>query len=239
MNMNNWNTDERSQMEARIQAAIALRDFDSVVKIADPFLNEFMVSIPKELAMVLAHLSQQYGRQFPATQIFTAFLRGWRQGEPGRKLENTEYEMKSEIDLLTSKNSTDLFLTYANRINDYFYDAVWLYAKTDDPAAKLAAQSAAAVAQDEQRESLIGYLRALADDWAQRSPNIPMVNQRLERLADDISSGDWNLEDTVDFKRKLAEVDPEYFYALAGSDPTVFRDRFEEIFRDYDMWYPK
>ena len=61
-------------------------------------------------------------------------------------------------------------------------------------------------------------------------PATPEAATRLHDLARDIASHDWSLEDVVDQKARLRTADREYLYALDGSDPTIFRHRFSELF---------
>jgi len=125
-------------------------------------------------------------------------------------------------------------LEHAQRINDYFANAVrvWLYA--DDQAAHNAALAAAKVAAKEQRESMVKYLNGLSEDYADVD-DVPSVNaehvcNHLVPLAAEISKKDWGLVDIYRAKMDLWKQDTEYAEALDRADPGVFSRRWPSLF---------
>lgn len=116
----------------------------------------------------------------------------------------------------------------AGDINDYFADAVWVFQRTDDPIARLAALTAAKVAAGMQRASMIQYLRATAE--VERQSGNGEVGQRADQLADEIALHDWGLADIIEAKRALWGVDTQYGQALDKFDSGIFRRRFPDLF---------
>ncbi len=233
-----YSHEEECLLTQQISSELASDSFISLSNLITPYAVGIIVrNFPDEILSNLKRLQEEWGELFIRWQLVTAFLRGWRASEAGDRFASAESELNSEIEFLVSQNSTTIGITFASRINDYFCDAVWLFAKTADPSARLAAHCAGAVAQDEQRDSLILYLEALSNDWLERTPEISSVSDRLEDLADELNSRDWTLEDSIELKTKLSKANLEYLIALGGSDPTVFRHRFPDIFHDYDLIY--
>jgi len=119
----------------------------------------------------------------------------------------------------------------AQKINDYFADAIWVYRYTADPVVRLAALAAAKVAAGAQRTSMVNYLRVTAGD-ARRLAGGDDVAYRLNQLADDISLRDWTVSDSMYDKEALWKLDAEYGRALDKFDAGVFRRRFPQLFPD-------
>lgn len=125
----------------------------------------------------------------------------------------------------------------AAKINDYFADAVWVYMQTSDPVVRLAALTAAKVAEGAQRASMVNYLRVAAADTREieRSDDIAY---RLNQLADEISLRDWTIGDVTHAKRALRKLNDEYGKALDKFDGGVFRRRFPDLFPDSKQLAP-
>lgn len=236
-NIKNYNNEDQATLGGRISLALTSGSFTDVSNIVAPYATKMFETVPEDFLTILQRLEGEWGELFIRWQLATAFLRGWRASDAGHRLESAELEMMSEIEFLISQNLTNIALTLSSRINDYFSDAVWLFAKTGDPSARLAAHCAGAIAQDEQRASLMLYLEALSEDWLTRTPELPTIYYRLQDLANEINSKEWTVEDVGELKIKLSKVNLEYLIALGGSDPTVFRQRFPDTFHDYDLIY--
>lgn len=223
-------TQDNTPIDVAITTALAACDYDKADLLASQLMLEFVKTLPREQLSILKKLDSIVAPRFLATRLLTAFFRGWRSGQRSARLVNAANEMRLEVDFLLSHKPTDILSILAHRINDYFFDAVWVFVKTSDPAARLAALCAAVVADTEQRRSMIGYLTGLASNWQVLAPGTPEAPRRLHDLAKEIESREWSLQDIADQKARLGTVDREYVYALDGFDPTIFRHRFSELF---------
>lgn len=115
----------------------------------------------------------------------------------------------------------------AERINDYFADAVLVYVQNHDPIVRMAALAAAKVAAGVTRTSMVNYLRVMA---AREDIGDDDACYRLNQLADEISLRDWTVQDARYEKNALSKLEPEYRLALDKFDSTVFRRRFPQFF---------
>lgn len=226
-----------SEPEKGIHALLATQDFDSLLRLITPVVVERIKYLSSEEKGALEAIGRAWGLQTIHYHLFVAFLRGFRSGEEGARLSSADSEVSNELRFLTHNTQIDIALSCSRRINDYFCDAVWLFIKTDTPAARLAALTAGAIAQDDQRKSLIGYISDVAGDWRSRSPSTKSVADKLDALAAEISGTEWTLQDTIDLKSQLRSIEPEFFFCLAAPDPTVFRSRYPEIFAEHDLWF--
>lgn len=111
-----------------------------------------------------------------------------------------------------------------NRTSDYFWDAILVYCRYQDPTVRMAALTAAKKASREQRTSMINHLRSFAVDEEQD------LSFALNELADEIAVRDWTIRDAVAQGARLAELDEEYAIALDRFDAGVFRRRFPDVF---------
>jgi hypothetical protein len=225
-----FGTQDNTPIDIAITTALAAQDYDKADLLASQFMLEFVKTLPREQLLILKQLDSIIAPRFLATRLMTAFFRGWRPAQASARLANAASEMRVEVDFLLSHKPPEILSILSHRINEYFCDAVWVFVKTSDPSTRLAAFCAAVVADSEQRRSMVGYLTAIASDWQVLAPATPEAATRLHDLARDIASQDWSLEDVVDQKARLHTADREYLYALDGSDPTIFRHRFSELF---------
>lgn len=123
---------------------------------------------------------------------------------------------------------------HANRINDYFCNAVMVYAWLGDQDAKLAALAAAKVAAGKQRASMLEYLNGMAADLVQYMPlsgTSEQLGARLRELEREIKAKDWDLADIREEKGRLLNRNPEYLTALDKADPDVFIRRHPDLFK--------
>jgi len=123
--------------------------------------------------------------------------------------------------------------THSKRINDYFANAVRVYALTGDEHTRCAALSAAKVAARKQKSRMIAYLLAMAFDIKHAmgdDPGAELPIQRLLTLKRDIEAKNWNLTDAAREKDRLSELEPEYLEALNRADPSVFERKHPELF---------
>ena len=118
---------------------------------------------------------------------------------------------------------------HAAAINDYFCDAVTVYALAGDESARVAALAAAKVAASLQRASMVEYLRGMAS-FAEGQPGGDVIRKKLLELADEITSKDWGQGDIIAQKRLLAIAEPAYLRALESADPSIFRKKWPSAF---------
>ena len=114
-------------------------------------------------------------------------------------------------------------------INDYFRNAVMVHGLLGDEAARVAALTAATVAAERQRRSMVTYLRAMASDAAGQ-PNGAAIGQRLINLADEIAGKGTSLEEVRAWKERLGALSPDYLAALNRPDPSVFARKWPSLF---------
>ena len=123
--------------------------------------------------------------------------------------------------------------THSKRINDYFANAVKVYALTGDEHTRCDALCAAKVATRKQRSRMIAYLLAMAFDIKHAIGDGPVSElpiQRLLTLKKDIEAKNWSLTDAAREKDRLSELEPEYLDALNHADPSVFERKHPEYF---------
>ena len=124
----------------------------------------------------------------------------------------------------------------AESINDYFFDAAIVYAFAGAEAEKVAAVTAGKVAAEEQRASMIAFLRGAASDTElEKVADGHLVRRRLLEVADRIAAKDWTIEDVRVQKAFLKKVNPEYLTALNNFNPRVFRKKWPSLFASQRM----
>lgn len=124
----------------------------------------------------------------------------------------------------------DQDLRHAERISEYFLNAVRVYIFTGDKAAMTAALAAAKVAAYKQRMSMVKCLDAIGQVLGSDGIN-GIIAERLNSLKVEIVAKDWGIADAIEENQKLEQLDPEYQHALAKADPKVFTRRYPELFR--------
>jgi len=126
----------------------------------------------------------------------------------------------------------------SKRINDYFCNAVKVYAFTGNWDSRIAALAAAKVVAGTQRNSMLAYLRGLASDLKKMSESEselkPFVDQFVESAAElegEISAKQWTISDIKTHKEELRNANSEYLNALNRGDPFVFVRKFPDLFK--------
>lgn len=125
----------------------------------------------------------------------------------------------------------------AKRINDYFCNALRVYAFTGGQDARIAAVAAAKVAAAAQRNSMVAYLRGMASDLKQMSESEPefrlladQFGEAAAQLEKDISVNVWTISDIREQKEELGKANPDYLKALNKADPSVFARKSPHLF---------
>jgi hypothetical protein len=126
----------------------------------------------------------------------------------------------------------------AKRINEYFCNAVRVYALTNEEDARLAIVTAAKVAAKTQRGSMVISLKRIASDINKMSENDsklkPFTDKFIEssiELAEEISSREWTINEITKQKEELANINQEYLVALDKADPTIFSKKHPQLFK--------
>jgi hypothetical protein len=218
-----------ADVQDSIRAALATGDDQVATQLVTRVLASLLQALPAEKLSALRSLDSAIGRQFLTSRFLAAFRRGWRMGG-NHPLEMALREVTAEIEFLLGRTPNEILTALADRINDYFCNAARVFAANNDQSARTAALAAAKVAANEQRESMVMYLRAIAADYRSAVGSSGDLPDRIEALAAEISRKDWQLEDIMIQKRLLGEQDPQYLEALDGSDPTIFVHRFPHLF---------
>lgn len=117
----------------------------------------------------------------------------------------------------------------ASNVNNYFSNAVTVYAIAGEDAARIAAVTAAKVAAAQQRASMLVMLRRIASDVG-RLPGGELIRHRLLEIADEIAAKDWTTQDIRIQKALLGEANPDYLIALNNFDPDVFSRKWPSLF---------
>lgn len=118
-------------------------------------------------------------------------------------------------------------------INNYFANAITVYALKNHEDAKKAAFAAAKVVASIQRKSMISYLEGMASDIIQIVPSkleAELIAVRLRALRIEIELKDWTIDDIREEKERLSEINPEYLDALNKADPDVFVRKHPDLF---------
>ena len=126
----------------------------------------------------------------------------------------------------------------AKRINEYFCNAVRVYALTNEEDARIAIVTAAKVAAKTQRGSMVKSLQRIASDINKMSENDsklkPFTDKFIEssiELAEEISSREWTINEITKQKEELANINQEYLVALDKADPTIFSRKHPQLFK--------
>ena len=125
----------------------------------------------------------------------------------------------------------------AKRINEYFSNAVRVYALTNEEDARVAIVTAAKVAAKRQRGPMIKSLKRIASDINKMSENDKKLKPFTDKfvkssieLADEISSREWTISEINKQKEELGSINSEYLVALDKADPTIFAKKHPQLF---------
>jgi nitrous oxide reductase len=128
--------------------------------------------------------------------------------------------------------------SHAKRINEYFCNAIRVYALTNEDDARVAIVTAAKVATKKQRISMVKYLRDMASDIKQMNENDsklkPLTDKFIKSsidLAEEISSREWTISDIHKQKEKLKNINADYLVALDNADPKIFAKKHPQFFK--------
>jgi hypothetical protein len=126
-----------------------------------------------------------------------------------------------------------LLFKHSKKINDYFFNAVRVYALRGEEDAGCAALIAAKVAGKNQRQSMIENLSKMASNVMKNFPDKntrKSVADRILFLKGEVENKAWNSRDFREEKGKLSKINPEYLSCLNRSDPSVFKRKYPNLF---------
>ncbi|MDX1776295.1 MAG: hypothetical protein R3297_06910 [Desulfobulbales bacterium] len=128
--------------------------------------------------------------------------------------------------------------TKAKRTNDYFCNAVRVYALTEEEDARVAILTAAKAAAKKQRHSMVKYLQSMASDMEKVSKEKTEIKSHIDAfikssrdLVEEISLQEWSSSDIINQKKELENINPQYLIALEKVDPTIFAQKHPELFK--------
>lgn len=126
-----------------------------------------------------------------------------------------------------------LLIWWMNRgsgaINDYFVNAVTVYALGGEEMAHVAALTAATVAAGKQRASMFVFLQGMAGECS-KFPNEDQIKSRLLTLTQEIGQKGNDLKTIMVQKQQLGNVSKELLVALERFDASIFKNRWPQFF---------
>jgi hypothetical protein len=132
--------------------------------------------------------------------------------------------------ILVSAALVALFLVFlmkqGGKVGIYFTNAVRVWTVYGNSDARLAALTAAKVANKTMRSKMKSYLGLVG-----MSDLFYGEDDEIAKLSREISEKDWNTQDAMKAKNELESVNPEYASALDRSDPSIFEKKYPELFR--------
>jgi len=135
--------------------------------------------------------------------------------------------------LVKYQNKKDDLLSQADRINDYFVNAIHVYASTGEEAARVAILAAGKVAASVQRSKMINYLKDVANELrATGGGQDKAAAKRLLFVVKELEEKDWTIKDIIQEKRRLEALNKDYVDALNATDPSVFSRYYPSLFGD-------
>ena len=121
----------------------------------------------------------------------------------------------------------------SKKINDYFVNAVRVYALRGEEDAGCAAIAAAKVVGKKQRLSMIEGLLKMASNVKRDYPYKnarKSIADRILFLKGEIENKDWDSRDLREEKEKLSKINAEYLSCLNRFDPSVFKRKYPNLF---------
>ncbi len=118
-------------------------------------------------------------------------------------------------------------------MNDFFVNAVKVYALKGEEDARCAAIAAAKSSSKKQRKSMVALLVKMSVNVMQSYPDKAVrksLCDRLLSLKKDIEIKDWGLGDGKQEEKKLAKINEEYRFCLNQADPSIFKRKYPTLF---------
>jgi hypothetical protein len=130
----------------------------------------------------------------------------------------------------------NLLFRTSRGINDYFADAVRIYALRGEEDARCAAIAAARIAGKKQRRSMIEELSKMVSNVMKNYPHRAArksIADRILFLKEELENKGWDSRDLRDLrtaKENLSKINAEYLSCLNQSDSSVFKRKYPNLF---------
>ncbi len=126
-----------------------------------------------------------------------------------------------------------MLFRHSKRIQDYFEDAVRVYALKGEEDAGCAAIVAAIVAGKKQRRSMIEELSKMASNVMQGHPGKMArqpIAERIIFLKRRVELGGGDRKGIKEEKEKLSKINAEYLSCLERGEPSIFKRKYPHLF---------
>ena len=211
------------ELEEMLGAAIENTDEDEYGRIVATVLAAPLVHKRQQLASLLV---QEDDLAYVAKLLFAAFRSGWRSSDEHRlraAVDAGDREVSAILESSIAERRADAAL----RLDDYFKNAVRVFAEIGHLPARTAAVASSAAVEPSLRQLQIGYLKLFT-----MSLTDPLKVRALADLADEIAAREWTIDDVTQKTLELRAADTELADCLDDSDPTAFPRRWPDLFVD-------
>ena len=126
-----------------------------------------------------------------------------------------------------------LLFRHSEKINDYFADAVRVYALSGEEEAYYAAIAAAKTAGKRQRQSMIASLSKMASNVMRNHPERiarKSIVDRILLLKEAVEVKDGEVCGFEEEQEKLSKMKAEYLSCLNRADSSVFKRKYPHLF---------
>ena len=126
-----------------------------------------------------------------------------------------------------------LLFRHSEKINDYFADAVRVYALSGEEDACCAAIAAAKTAGKKQRQSMIASLSKMASNVMRNHPERiarKSIADRILLLKEALEFRGGEASGFKEGQEKLWKMNAEYLSCLNRADPSVFKRKYTHLF---------
>jgi hypothetical protein len=117
--------------------------------------------------------------------------------------------------------------------NEFFANAVKVYALKGEEDARCAALAAAKASSRRQRKSMSALLEKMAANVVQSYPDKVLrksLADRLLSLKKEIEIKNWDPVDVRKEEERLAKINEEYRFCLNQADPSIFKRKYPGLF---------
>jgi hypothetical protein len=121
-------------------------------------------------------------------------------------------------------------VAHAGRVNQYYLFALGAWFLCGDDKARVAALTAAKIADPAQRVSMIAALEQMVSRLVEGSSmDKAHMLEQTRRFVADLNARDWTVTDLIRAKNELRTLDQEYANALERAEPNVFPRRWPAL----------
>jgi hypothetical protein len=126
-----------------------------------------------------------------------------------------------------------MLFRHSKKIQDYFADAVRVYALKGEEDARCAALVAATVAGKKQRKSMIEELSKMASNVMLGYPDKmarESIAERILFLRREVELSSRDRKGMKEKKEKLSKINAEYLSCLKRGEPSIFKRKYPHLF---------